>query len=167
MTAYTGTDSDLSSTTLASAFVEACRKLNEAEITRNAANPSVTPKNNVTMSAAFDGKVFSIAVTLPYVPTLDSAGKYIADVTDYLGSTYTAFTVGTGDAKSTDLPSLVLEIAQKLAAAEKTVAEADRPNNVQIQLDDETGIATITGNIPFTAGIDGAGVITLTALDYV
>jgi hypothetical protein len=167
MSAYDNTGSGLSSTTIAGAFVESVRLLNEAEVTRNAANPSVTPKNNVTMSASFDGKVFSIATTLPYEPSLDGNGKYIADVTDYLGSNYTAFVSGTGTAKSTDLPSLVLEIAQLLSAKEKTVAEADRPNNIQIALDDETGIATITGNIPFVATIGTGGEVTLTALDYV
>jgi hypothetical protein len=167
MSAYTNTGSDLDSTTIASAFVEAVRRLNEAEITRNAANPSVTPKNNVTMSAAFDGKAYSIAASLPYVPTLNTSGQYIADVTDYLGSTYSTFTPGTGTAKSTDLCSLVLEVAQLLSAKEKTVAEADRPNNIQISLDDEAGVATITANIPFTAAIGSAGEVTLTALDYV
>lgn len=167
MSAYSNTGSGIKSTTIAAAFVEACRLLNEAEITRNAANPSVAPKNNVTMSASFDGKSFSIAAALPFVPALDASGKYIADATDYLGTLYSAFVPGTGTAKSTDLPSLVMEIGQILSSKEKTVPEADRPNNIQVSIDDESGVATITANIPFTAAIGPDGEVTLTALDYV
>lgn len=167
-TAYISTGSTLKSGTLAAAFVEAVRLLNDAEITRNAANPAVAPKNNITMDAQFDGRVFNIAASLPLSVSIDTAGKPVIDITDYLGSTYTAFTVGTGTAKSTDLPSVVLELGQMLSAAEKSIQpETDQPNNIQVDISLETLTATITAAIPFTPTIGTTGQVTLTALDYV
>ncbi len=168
MSAYSNTGSGITATTKAAAFVEVCRLLNEAEIARNAANPGLTAKNNVTMSASFDNKTFSIAASLPIQNVLDTTGKMVLDAVDYLGTLYSVFVPGTGQAKSTDLPSLLLEIAQILSAAEKAITpEADQPNNIQLTYDNESGVATITGNIPFTATIGAAGVVSLTALDYV
>jgi len=168
MTAYTNTDSDLKSAFLSGAFVESCRLLNQAEAARNAANLGVAPKNNIAMSASFDNNVFTINAALPIAVALDTSGKPVIDVTDYLGSTYSAFDIGTGEAKSTDLPSLVLEMAQKLSAAEKSVSPVtDQPDNIQIDISLETGLATISANIPYTPSIDTDGSVTLTAQDYV
>lgn len=168
MTVYVPTGSDLASTTLSSAFVEAVRKLNEAEKTRNAANSSQAPKNNVTMSADFDGNSYSINVALPIAETTSTAGASVITASDYLGSIYSAFTVGTGDAKSTTKMGVVLELAQKLSAAEKTVTpESDQPTNITVEISLETRIATIAAQIPFTPAFGAAGEVTLTALDYV
>lgn len=168
MTAYLSTGSGIKSDFLAGAFVESVRLLNQAEASRNAANLGGTQKNNITMSASFDNNVFSINAVLPVAYTLDGTGKSVILATDYLGATYSAFAVGTGDAKSTTLPSLVLELGQKLAYTEKLVQPVtDQPNNVQIDISLETGIATITANIPFTPTIDPDGAVTLTAQDYV
>lgn len=168
MSAYVNTGSDLQATNKAAAFVESIRKLNEAENARNAANPGVTAKNNVSMTASFDSKTYAIAVTLGITNTIDGTGKWILDATDYLGAPYSTFVPGTGDAKSSDLPSLVLEIAQILSSAEKSVTpEVDQPNNIQIAYDNESQVATITAAIPFTAAITASGAVTLDALNYV
>ncbi|TYQ29428.1 hypothetical protein PseudUWO311_00590 [Pseudanabaena sp. UWO311] len=168
MSVYTPTGSDLDSTTLAGAFVEVVRKLNEAEKTRNAANSSQAPKNNVAMSANFDTNSYDIAVTLPISESANTSGGIVSVPTDYLGGSYSAFVPGTGTAKSTTLQGATLEIAQKLSAAELAVTpETDRPTNIQVDISLETRIATITAQIPFTPSFGSAGEITLTALDYV
>lgn len=168
MTAYVSTGSSLSSTTLAGAFVEAARLLNDAEAERNAANPGVAPKNNVSMTADFDGRTLNTTIALPFVQTFDTAGKVVIAASDYLGGTYSAFTVGTGQAKSTTKMGAVLEIAQILAAAEKAITpETDQPNNIQITYDFEALTANITATTPFTPNVGTAGEITLEALDYV
>lgn len=168
MTAYVNTGSDLDSTYLASAFVEAVRKLNDAERARNAANPSQAPKNNVTMSAEFDGNSFNINVSLPIAESLNTSGATVIAPSDYLGSTYSAFTVGTGDAKSTTIMGVVLELAQKLSAAEKSVQpESDQPTNITVDISLETRLATIAAAIPFTPTFGSAGQVQLAALDYV
>ena len=168
MTAYISTGSDLDSTTLSSAFVEAVRKLNEAEKTRNAANSSQAPKNNVTMTADFDGNAYAINVSLPIAESLSIVGASVINAADYLGSTYSAFAIGTGDAKSTTKMGVVLELAQKLSAAEKTVTpESDQPTNISVEISLETRLATISAQIPFTPAFGASGEVTLTALDYV
>jgi hypothetical protein len=168
MSAYVSTGSSLSSDTKAGAFVEAVRLLNDAEATRNAANPGVTAKNNVTQIADFDGRTLNTTVSLPIVQTFDSNGKVVIAAQDYLGSTYSAFTVGTGDAKSTTKMGAVLEIAQILAAAEKAITpETDQPNNIQITYDFEALTANISATTPFTPSVGTNGEITITALDYV
>jgi len=168
MTAYVSTGSSLKSTNIAGAFVEVSRLLNQAEITRNAANPALAAKNNITMSASFDGNVFTINAAIPILTSLDTSGKLVVDASDYLGSTYSAFTVGTGDAKSTDLPSAFLEISQLLAASEKSVIPtSDQPSNITIDVSLETGLATIAANIPFTPTLGAIGEVTLTAVNYV
>lgn len=168
MSPYSPTGSDLDSTTLASAFVEAVRKLNEAEKTRNAANSSQAPKNNVTMTADFDGNAYAINVSLPIAESLSAGGASVINAADYLGSAYSAFVVGTGDAKSTTKMGVVLELAQKLSAAEKTVTpESDQPTNISVEISLETRLATISAQIPFTPAFGSAGEVTLTALNYV
>lgn len=168
MTAYVSTGSDLSSTYLAAAFAEVTQLLNDAEATRNSANPGVAAKQNVSITADFDGRVLATTVSLPIVQTFDATGKVIIAPQDYLGATYSAFTVGTGETKSTTIMGAVLEISQKLAAAEKTIQpESDQPNNVQITYDFESLTANITGSIPFTPTISLGGSIDLVALNYV
>jgi hypothetical protein len=168
MSAYINTGSDLDSATKAGAFVEAVRKLNDAESLRNAANPGVAPKNNIAMSADFDTRTLNITVTLPYTRTYATNGSLIITFNDYLGGSYSDFTAGTGDAKSDKLQGAVGQIAQFLSAAELAVTpDTDRPNNIQITDDYETSQTLITATIPFTPSFGSAGEITITALDYV
>jgi hypothetical protein len=168
MSAYTPTDSDLDSITKAGAFVEVIRKLNDAEATRNAANPGVAPRNNISMTADFDARTINITATLPFTRTLNSTGQTVLTYNNYLGGSFSAFTPGTGDAKSTLLQGAVAEIAQILSGAELAITpDTDRPNNIQITDDYELSQTAITATIPFTPSFGSAGEITITALDYV
>lgn len=168
MSLYLSTGSSIASDTIAAAFVEAARILNDSESARNAANPGVAPKNNVNMTADFDGRTINTTLALPIIQTFDVAGKVVIEAQDYLGGIYSPFTVGTGAAKSTTKMGAVLEIAQMLAAAEKLVTpETDQPNNIQITYDFEAKLANISATTPFTPSIGLNGEITLTALDYV
>jgi hypothetical protein len=168
MSAYTPTGSDLNSTTKASALVEVVRKLNDAEALRNAANPGVAAKNNISMTASFDTRTISITATMPFTRTFGLQGQSIITYNDYLGGSYSAFTVGTGDAKSPLLQGALVQIAQIVSGAELAVTpDTDRPNNVQITDDYETSTTTITINMPFTPSFGANGEITITALDYV
>lgn len=169
MTAYISTGSTLVSDSLAPAFVEAARLLNQAEKSRNTANTSQAPKNNVTMSASFEDDSFDINIALPIADYIDAvSGRIEIAPTDYLGSTYSAFTVGTGEAKSANLMGAILEIAQKLSAAEKAVQpESDQPTNITVDISLETRLATIVARIPFTPTIGVNGEVTLSALNYV
>lgn len=168
MSAYTSTGSDLKSSTLAGAFVEVARLLNRQEKVRNAANTSQSAKNNVTMSADFDTDAYNIAISLPIAESTNTLGQLVSAPTDYLGGTYSAFVPGTGDAKSTLIQGAVLEIAQKLSAAEKAVTpESDQPTNITVEVSLETRLATITAQIPFVAAFGTAGEVTLAALNYV
>jgi hypothetical protein len=168
MSAYTSTGSSLNADTKAGAFVEIARQLSDAELLRNAANPGVAPKNNVSILADLDGKTFDITISLPIVSSINTSGQSVSTVTDYLGPTYSSFTIGTGDAKSTDKAAAALEIAQILVAAENAVTpETERPDNIQITYDFDTLTADISATIPFTAAFDTNGATVLTALDYV
>ncbi len=166
MAAFVNTGSDLDSVFLVSAFVEACRKLNQAENARNAANTAVTPRQNIQMSANFDGNAYTIAASLPFTISLVS-GKPQINATDYLGAPYSDFVKGTSEVSSTTLPALVLELSQKVNALELSVPEADRPNNLTIEYSSDAGVATIAATIPFTPTIGTAGEVTLTAIEYV
>lgn len=169
MAPYISTGSSIVADFLAPAFVEAARILNQAEKARNAANTSQAPKNNVTMSASFEDDSFDINIALPIADSIDAvSGRIEIAPTDYLGSAYSAFTVGTGEAKSTNIMGVVMELAQKLSAAEKTVQpESDQPTNITIDVSLETRLATIVARIPFTPTIGLNGEVTLTALNYV
>lgn len=168
MTAYAPTGSSIVSTNLASAFVESVRLLNDAERARNAANSSQTPKNNVIMSADFETNAHTINVTLPIAESVAANGSVVIAPTNYLGGAFAAFIVGTGESQSATLMGVVLEIAQKLSAAEKTVQpESDQPTNISIDISLETRLATIVASIPFNPTLGSLGQVTLTALDYV
>lgn len=72
-----------------------------------------------------------------------------------------------GEIKSTDKPSALLELAQMVQAAELTVPEETRPNNVTIAIDGETGTATVTATLPVTFTTDSTGKIVVDAVDYI
>lgn len=168
MSAYVSTGSSLDSTTKASALVEVIRKLNDAEALRNAANPGVAPKNNISMVADFDSRTIAITATMPFTRTFGTQGQSILTYNDYLGGSYSAFTVGTGDALSPLLQGAVVQIAQIVSGAELAVTpDTDRPNNVQITDDYELSVTVISVNMPFTPSFGSGGEITITALDYV
>jgi hypothetical protein len=168
MSLYLSTGSTILSDTISAAFVESARLLNDAESLRNAANPGVTPKNNVNMTADFDARTINTNISLPLIQSFDVSGKVVIQAQDYLGVIYSAFTPGTGTAKSLTIMGAVLEVSQLLAAAEKAITpETDQPNNIQITYDFEARIIQITATTPFTPTVGVSGEVTLTALDYV
>jgi hypothetical protein len=79
MSAYDSTGSSLDSTTKASALIEVVRKLNDAEALRNAANPGVAPKNNISMTADFDTRTIAITATMPFTRTFGTEGQSALD----------------------------------------------------------------------------------------
>jgi hypothetical protein len=140
--------------------------LDVAEKTRNAANPGIAPKNNVSVTFATEEGVAQVTIQLPASPTATGAGLVYAP-TDYLGGAYGAFTAG-GDVTATTIMAAVSQVAHILSAAEKTVQPVeDQPNNVQIESSSENGFITITATVPVTQSIDADGNIKFVALDYV
>jgi hypothetical protein len=75
--------------------------------------------------------------------------------------------LASGEIKSTDKPSALLELAQLVQAAELTVPVETRPNNVTITIDGEASIATVTATLPVTFTTDSTGKIVVEATDYI
>jgi hypothetical protein len=166
MSAINTTGSSLKADTKASAFLEACLLLDNAEKARNSANPGIAPKNNVSVTFSSEEGLAQITIQLPAAPTSTGAGL-VYSPTDYLGGVYGAFTSG-GDVTAVTIMSAVSQVAHILSAAEKAVQPVeDQPNNVQIESSSENGFITITATVPVTQSIDADGNIKFVALDYV
>ncbi|MBN3924006.1 hypothetical protein [Nostoc sp. NMS4] len=162
-----GTAGTLKSTQLPQALFEVSRALDAAENLRNGANPGLPPRRNLSTTVSFDTGTIAIAATLPISAGIQTGGSVGVTVSDYLGSTYSAFAGGSGDLTSDTLPEALLEIASLLAAAEKAVTPAEnQPNNVQIVFDLETSSATISANLPFTTAAGTTGNVVVIAIDY-
>lgn len=162
-----GTAGTLKSTQLPQAFFEVARSLDAAENLRNGANPGLPPRRNLSTTVSFDTGTIAIAATLPISTSIQTGGSVGVVVSDYLGTTYSAFTNGGGDLTSDTLPEALLEIGSLLAAAEKAVTPAEnQPNNVQIIFDLETSSATISANLPFTTSAGTTGNVVIIAIDY-
>jgi hypothetical protein len=71
------------------------------------------------------------------------------------------------DIKSVNKVAGLLEMAQLLQAAELTVPEETRPNNVSISIDLEAGTASITATVPVSTVISPTGTIVVAATDYI
>lgn len=166
MSSIITTGSSLQSDTIPAAFLEAALLLDAAEKARNGANPSITPKNNLSVTFSSDDGTANIAATLPVDVTVAANGSVSYAAKDYLGGAYSAFTAG-GDVTATLRQTALVQVAQILSAAEKNIQPTeDQPDFVQIESSSETGLITITAALPFTSTIDAAGNITITALDY-
>lgn len=161
-----GSNGTLKAVTLPSALFEMARVLDAAENSRNGANPGIAPQQRIAVSVDFGTRVAAIAATLPVAFTLDNNGKMVVDASDYLGAPYSEFVPGGGDLKSVDAPSAFLEVAQLVAANEKSKPADNQPNNVQISIDAETGTATVTANLPISTSGSTNGSIVISAVDY-
>lgn len=162
-----GTNGSLKSTQLPQAFFEVCRALDAAENTRNGANPGLPARRNLSTTVSFDTGTIAVAGTIPVVPNIESDGSIKVVASDYLGTTYSAFTNGGGDLTSTNIVAAFFETASLLSAAEKAVTPVEnQPNNIQITIDLEAGSASISGNIPFTTAAATNGDVTIKAIDY-
>ena len=58
-----------------------------------------------------------------------------------------------------------LELATLLQKAE--VADSAAPNNIQLNINTDTGVASITASIPVSLDTDASGNTSLTAVEYV
>lgn len=80
----------------------------------------------------------------------------------------TAFNPGSGGTlKSTQLVSAFVEMAQIVANAESAIAEASRPNNIQIASDLRAGTMTISFGLPTTITVNAQGQAVVSARDYI
>lgn len=106
---------------------------------------------------------------LPITAALNGiSGIVEVTASDYLGSTYSAFLPGTGgDLKSTNAAAAMLEISQRVSAAEKTVTPLEnQPNNVQVEISLENNTATISASLPISTATEADGDIVIQAVDY-
>jgi hypothetical protein len=160
------TGSSLKSSTIPAAFLEACLFLDNAEKTRNGANPGVTPKNNLSVTFSSDEGTATVAATLPVTVTVTATGGIDYEAKDYLGGTYAAFTAG-GAVTAISRMAAVVQLAQLLSAAEKAVQPVeDQPNYIQVDSSSESGTITVTATLPVTQAIDATGGISIAAIDY-
>ncbi|MCG6135731.1 MAG: hypothetical protein MET45_13895 [Nostoc sp. LLA-1] len=162
-----GEDGTLRATQLPSAFFEVARAMDAAEQNRNGANPGLAPRRNLATTVSFDTGTISVAATLPIIVSTETDGSIKIVAQDYLGSTYSGFDGGGGDLKADTIMEAFLEIASKLAAAEKLVVPTDsQPDNIQVSFDSESGTANISANIPFTSEAANDGDVVIIAIDY-
>ncbi len=68
--------------------------------------------------------------------------------------------------QSDHLPAALAEIAFRLQAAELTVPEETRPNNVSVTIDAEAGVASITATLPVTISLSNGNAV-IDATDYI
>ena len=156
--AFVPTGSSLVSTTAVGALLEVAYKQQVAE------KALATPQNLVTISIDDDAGTARITATLPGTVTIDAtSGKPVFTASNY---STTVFTPGTGELKSTNMPSALLEMAQKVVAYEN-IKFASTPNLVRtfLLIDSNAGQARITSTLPVTTALV-AGLPTITAVDY-
>lgn len=162
-----GTNGTLKSTTQPAALFELARALDAAENRRNGDNPGLAPKRNTATTVSFDTGTIAIAVAIPMSPSLDAAGVIQLTPSDYLGAPYSDFLNGGGELYSTNLIAAFAEMSQTLAAHEKAITPVDdQPNNIQVEADFETGLLTISANLPFTSSVSTGGDVVIHAVDY-
>ena len=154
---FVNTGSDLKSTHMAAALVEAATRLQSAEL---AIAADLRP-NNVQVSQDLEGLTASITATLPVTVTLNTTGQPVLQASPYLVA---PFVPGTSDLKSDTLPEALLEIAYKVEAAELAIPEATRPNNLSISISD--GIASISMTAPIGFSLNTAGETVIAVTDY-
>lgn len=167
MSTIVTTGSSLAADTLPGAVLEAALLLDNAEKTRNGANPGVAAKNAISATVAVDEGTFNITASIPATMATTTAGAITYTPSDYLGSTYTSFTAG-GAVTATNRVAAFVQVCQLLSAAEKAVTPIeDQPNNIQVESSSENGTITVTAALPVTFAIDAtSGAVTITAIDY-
>ncbi len=161
------TGSSLKADTKPAALLEAALLLDNAEKTRNGANPGVASRNNITLTIAVDEGTANISATIPATMSIGGSGSITYTPNDYLGSVYTSFTAG-GDVSATNRVAAFVQIAQLLSASEKAILPVeDQPNNVQVESSSEAGTITVTAALPVSFSIDASsGAVTISAIDY-
>lgn len=169
MSVFNNGGGTLGSSNLPAALFEIAGKLDAAETARNAAFPTLAPKQNITTTVDFGTKNIAIAATIPATFSPNASGSLVVDASDYLGSGFSGFTPGTGGTlKSTDIVSAFVELAQITSNAEKTITPIeDQPNNLQVTYDAETLTITVTASLPAVISFDANGAVLVIPVDYI
>lgn len=162
MSTFTNTGSSLKSTNKPAALLELAHALANAE--RLASTTELT-LNNVSIAFDLEGRTASITASLPLTATIGTSGAIVVNGFNYIGGSGSAFTVGTGELKSTHLAAAFLELVEIVNLAELAVA-TNPPNNVSIALDLEGLTAAISASLPLTTAVDGTGKVVTTVVDY-
>lgn len=163
-----GTGGTAISPTWEALAIELAERLQGFEETANAA--IANPINRVAVNYDSDiPKTANIQINMPVTLAIgtDGAPKFVA--APFL-PTAPVFVAGTGsDLKSANLEAATLEAFYKLQALEKaTLAPGSTPlaNNVNIQVNTETLIASIVANLPIAIAVNLAGKPEVTAVVY-
>lgn len=153
---------------LPGAFFEAARLLDNAEVLRNNSQPSLAPKQNISTTVDFASKTVAIAATIPAGFAPNTSGQITIIASDYLGSPWTNYDLGTGGTlKSTNVVGAFIEVAQLLSNGEKGVTPIeDQPNNVQVVVDAESASITVSATLPVTIDSSSGGGVRIDAIDY-
>lgn len=127
--------------------------------------------NNLTMSADFEAGTLTVSASLPFSTNLDNTGKVVITAVDYLGALSAnggdgSFNNGNGELESTHKTAALLELAQKVQAAELVKPVDARPNNLTITFDLEAATAAVDATLPITVTSNPSGAIVVTANDY-
>lgn len=136
-----------------------------------AANASIAnPINRVAVNYDSDiPKLANIQINMPVTLAVGTDGSPKFDAAPFL-PTAPAYTAGTGgDLKSTNLEAATLEAFYALQGFEKetvAIGETAPPNNVNIQVNTETLIASITATLPISIAVNSAGKPEITAIEY-
>ena len=163
-----GTGGTVISTSWEAAAIELAERLQGFE---EAANASIaTPINRVAVNYDSDlPKTANIQINMPVTLAVGTDGAPKFNAAPFLPTAPT-FAAGSGsDLKSTNLEAATLEAFYKLQALEKaTLALGATPlaNNVNIQVNTETLIASIVANLPIAIAVNAAGKPEVTAVVY-
>jgi len=164
MSTFLNGGGDLASTNIVSAMFEIARLLDSKEKAKNGATPGGVQTQNIGWVVDSNTGLINITATLPHTVSL-VAGLPRIDLVDYLGVSYSTYDPGTaGDTVTTNLPDAFMEVATRLAAAEKLATP--QPNNIQIVHDTENLQSVVNCTLPFTTSADATGNVTITPVDY-
>lgn len=73
------------------------------------------------------------------------------------------------DVTATTLEGALLQVAQLMQAAEQTYVVPEgtaRANRVQVSVNTDTGLASISGTIPVAVKVGAGGVVSIAATEY-
>jgi hypothetical protein len=157
--AFTG-NATITSVNAPGALVQLITACNRQEVLRNASNSRLAAINNVSWTVDGEGPSFVATATFPFTKAETTLGAITRTIPNYLG-TFGDFVPGASEIQSSNLAAAIVELAEKMAGYERSLAIDDRPDYVQIAEDNEAGTVEISCNIP----IDLA-TVELAAIDY-
>lgn len=155
MASFTNGGGTLKSSTMEQALVELCERTQLLDAALS------DPTGNIGLVYNADGNTSTIGLSLPVTRSIVS-GKLTYTATNFLPDD--TFAPGTsGTLTSTEYPAALLELATDIQVLEV----AQDKNNLQITIDDDAGLVTVTATMPVTYTIDSSsGATTVTADEY-